>query len=172
MSSAAGPRAEGTDGKDHKFRQRVDDHYKLMAGSRLSLRIACRMLLGTTAGCGMRAALAYTAGGGQLPQLVWGALLSIFTMGLAFMGFKAARLQQLRPPLTMFYQGCLLLMLLFLALGGICAGTATITTSAAVAYLILEESVAALGVCSTLYGVKAAGSLQHAFELQAKKRGR
>ena len=37
MASGSGPRAKGTDGADHKFRQRVDDHYKLMADGRAKL---------------------------------------------------------------------------------------------------------------------------------------
>jgi anthranilate synthase component 1 len=34
MSSGSGPRATGTDGSDHKFRQRVNTHYTLMAQAR------------------------------------------------------------------------------------------------------------------------------------------
>ena len=45
MASAAGPRAKGTDGTDHKFRQRVDDHYKLMAASKSALVVSSRVQL-------------------------------------------------------------------------------------------------------------------------------
>ena len=55
MASGAGPRARGTDGADFKFRQRVDNHYKLMADSRARLTTACRLQQG--------AALAFVAEG-------------------------------------------------------------------------------------------------------------
>jgi hypothetical protein len=40
MASSAGPRAKGTDGADHKFRQRVENHYKRMADGRAKLEQA------------------------------------------------------------------------------------------------------------------------------------
>ena len=45
MASGGGPRAAGTDGKDHKFRQRVDDHYRVMASAKKSIRTAARLQL-------------------------------------------------------------------------------------------------------------------------------
>ena len=50
MASATGPRAVGTDGRDHKFRQRVDDHYKLMAEAKRSARASARLQLGAAVG--------------------------------------------------------------------------------------------------------------------------
>ena len=43
MASGAGPRAKGTDGTDYKFRQRVDDHYKLMADARKELSTVTKL---------------------------------------------------------------------------------------------------------------------------------
>lgn len=43
MSSGGGPRAAGTDGSDHKFRQRVNSHYTLMALGRSRLGLAAKM---------------------------------------------------------------------------------------------------------------------------------
>ncbi len=40
MASSSGPRAAGTDGTDHKYRQRVDSHYQLMASARKTLATA------------------------------------------------------------------------------------------------------------------------------------
>lgn len=45
MASSAGPRAAGTDGGDHKFRQRVDDHYRHMASAKKTIRAAARLQL-------------------------------------------------------------------------------------------------------------------------------
>lgn len=43
MSSGTGPRAKGTDGSDHKFRQRVNSHYTLMALGRSRLGLAAKL---------------------------------------------------------------------------------------------------------------------------------
>jgi hypothetical protein len=43
MSSGGGPRAKGTDGSDHKFRQRVNSHYTLMALGRTRLGLAVKL---------------------------------------------------------------------------------------------------------------------------------
>lgn len=43
MSSGGGPRAHGTDGSDHRFRQRVNSHYTLMALGRSRLGLAAKL---------------------------------------------------------------------------------------------------------------------------------
>eukprot|EP00962_Isochrysis_galbana_P000188 scaffold49_cov115-Isochrysis_galbana.AAC.3 len=63
MASSAGPRAMGTDGGDHKFRQRVDNHYQLMADGRARLGQACKAhLAGSLTLLGSVAAAAGLAG--------------------------------------------------------------------------------------------------------------
>jgi len=42
MSSGSGPRARGTDGSDHKFRQRVESHYTIMSDSRQRLALVSK----------------------------------------------------------------------------------------------------------------------------------
>lgn len=43
MASGAGPRARGTDGSDHKYRQRVESHYTVMASARKRLHAASQL---------------------------------------------------------------------------------------------------------------------------------
>eukprot|EP00312_Isochrysidales_sp_CCMP1244_P012500 CAMPEP_0196710620 /NCGR_PEP_ID=MMETSP1090-20130531/70583_1 /TAXON_ID=37098 /ORGANISM="Isochrysis sp, Strain CCMP1244" /LENGTH=86 /DNA_ID=CAMNT_0042050653 /DNA_START=119 /DNA_END=376 /DNA_ORIENTATION=- len=59
MASGSGPRAKGTDGADHKFRQRVDDHYKLMADGRAKLASSGRAH--AAGACGLLGALGAAA---------------------------------------------------------------------------------------------------------------
>lgn len=73
MASGSGPRAAGTDGGDHKFRQRVDDHYRLMADGRGKLGKAGRAHLVAT--LGLAAAVAATvafAPGNELDAMALG----------------------------------------------------------------------------------------------------
>jgi hypothetical protein len=63
MASSAGPRAKGTDGADHKFRQRVDNHYKQMADGRARLSQASKAhLAGSVTLLGSVGAAAWLAG--------------------------------------------------------------------------------------------------------------
>ena len=72
MASAGGKRAAGTDGQDFKYRQRVDNHYKIMAGARKMLKSAARLQLASALGLAGAAGVA----------LVLPAALDAATVGL------------------------------------------------------------------------------------------
>jgi hypothetical protein len=116
MASGAGPRAAGTDGKDFKFRQRVDNHYKLMADARARLTTACRIqqavaLAFVAEGCG-----AYST---SLPFLVAPEVCAVEAVTLlmaAMLGLGLAKAKDRPEKVAARYSlACTLLLVMFVA---------------------------------------------------------
>mmetsp|Transcript_48752 Transcript_48752/g.112803 ORF Transcript_48752/g.112803 Transcript_48752/m.112803 type:complete len:171 (-) Transcript_48752:225-737(-) len=170
MSSAGGPRAKGTDGTDFQYRQRVDNHYKLMADARKSLRTAYRAQFATSLGLAVRAAFVLVSNDSPTLCTACG-MLALGMLVAARLGFVAGKSQQPVGHAASYKRACILLALFLLALA-IGAGATHNDRPAALALLLYLEACVLFGLASVAVGTRGARRLCDAFELQAKKRGK
>jgi len=168
MSSARGPRASGTDGADHKFRQRVDNHYKTMADGRARLGQACKAHLAGALGLAGAAAAIFALAGDDGPDAlalaaVGGpALLCIY---LGNVGRGAGKLTEAAA--AGFSRANAVLAVLLVGLGGYLAA---VPQEQLVLVVTLVGALAAFIGC--LLGSAGARGLLAGFALQTGKRGK
>lgn len=89
MASGTGPRAAGTDGSDHKFRQRVDTKYKAIAQQRDTISVlykaegACAALAAASSAFLLASDAWPVATAAELGAAAVGALAALYLRGLA-----------------------------------------------------------------------------------------
>jgi len=174
MASAAGPRAKGTDGTDHKFRQRVDDHYKLMATSKSVLASSSRAQFAAAVGFAVCTAVlllvAAEASSSVLPACCVATTLALLAAAQLTSAAARASKQADRQAETSKN--------MCVAAGLVLAAAAAISTlSGAVAeqptsLLVFEGLCAAVGLFGAGRGAVAAQGLSQAFAQQAEQRKR
>lgn len=171
MASKGGKRAAGTDGQDFKFRQRVDNHYKLMAGARKSLKRAGRVQLASALGL---ASLTGTAL--ALPVGLDAATLGIcaataVTSGVAGKNaLAAAGAQQPEQRLGSYLTLCKIQLALLFSTAGLTATMLLTSPSSEISPLVVACVLAVVGIIGAMLGTSSAGALITAFEEQAKKK--
>lgn len=175
MASGSGPRALGTDGKDHKFRQRVDDHYKIMAQAKRNIRTAARLQLMAALGfAAVAGPLAASASQSTLMAALAtaGGLLAVVCGGAWKAACAASGSQQVEKRAAAYSGWNSKLSVLLIA-------TASATASAAYAYpaeemapqgvLYAGGAAAFVGLVGSVIGGRGASSLLEAFDMQRAK---
>ena len=169
MSSSGGPRAQGTDGTDFQFRQRVDNHYKLMAEARKSLTFACQIKLAASLVLALRALTCFAFDDDSTAVCCVCGALALLILGGARTGLALAKSQKPGGQLSLYKSVCVLSLLLAVALGVLSAALRDGRPAALFAFEMLCLLPSLFGAVK---GVQGAGELHAAFELQAKKRGK
>ena len=171
MASSGGKRAAGTDGQDFKYRQRVDDHYKIMAGARKTLKSAARLQLASALGLVGAAGVA----------LVLPAPLDTATMGLCVVaaivsgvagksGLGTAQARQPEKQLGSYSTMCKSQLASGLLAAGLAAASAVMAESGELSWVAVVCLFAVLGAVGSALGLRSAKALGSAFEEQARKK--
>ena len=169
MSSGGGPRAAGSNLKNEgQFRQRVVSYYKIMADSRKSLSFHCKLQLASAVG------LASTTGAAVVASNA-GMLVLILTGFAALSLGVASRLDHARSDKaqTAAYQlRCKLGLSSVVGMaGGVAMELQELQDPAGRAVMAAQGLLALVALLSCAMGMRAAGQLLYAFELQAEKKG-
>ncbi len=173
MASSGGARAAGTDGRDHAFRQRVDDHYKQMASSKRSLRLAGKMQLASALGL---TSTAGTLGALSAFEHTWWLGIAVFTALISAVSSRTANAvggaRQVEKATASYHRWCKTVALLAI-------GVALVAFGALKGFLPLAappQAVLWVGGCVLLLdcagsalGMRAANSLRDAFRQQQSK---
>ena len=177
MASGGGPRATGSGMKEEgKFRQRVDDHYKLMASAKKSIGLAGRLQLASSLGLGTAAGVAAT-----LPEessmvaCIVSAVLMLVSGGAARAATAAAGAKDAEKHAATYagWLKKLLALLIVSAAGATGLVAAEVLDPPPMPLVVAGGAVAALDLVGCLVGLRAAGQLLRAFELQkAKAKGK
>ena len=169
MSAGGGPRATGSNlTNEGQFRQRVVSYYKIMADSRKSLSFHCKLQLASAVG------LASTTGAAAVAS-------NVSTLVLVLTGFSAlslgvaSRLDHARSDKaqTAAYQfRCKLGLSSVMGMaGGVAMELEELQEPADRAVMAAQGVLALVALLSCAMGMRAAGQLLYAFELQAEKKG-
>ena len=169
MSAGGGPRATGSNLKNEgQFRQRVVSYYKIMADSRKSLSFHCKLQMASAVG------LASTTGAAAVASNA--STLILFLTGFAALSLGvASRLDHARSDKaqTAAYQlRCKLGLSSVLGMaGGVAMDLEELQEHADRAVMAAQGVLALVALLSCVMGVRAAGQLLYAFELQTEKKG-
>lgn len=169
MASAGGKRAVGTDGQDSKYRQRVDEHYKVMAKSRTALKKAGRIQLACA--LGITCVTGTSLVGAESFDPAWLALCFLTASVSAITGMKAsgaASAQQPGKPLQSYRTMCKVQLALLFATAVMLL--LSFIRTAQVMQLLVLLAWLTLGLLGSLIGLSSASSLASAFEEQASKK--
>lgn len=177
MASGGGPRAAGTDGADHKFRQRVDDHYKLMAAGRAHISKSASAHLAGALAFAAAAALSLSfesnssngeqGGVAEGASLGWLPAMAPTVLGayLGYVGRGAAKMNE--PTAATFAKLNAAMALILLGFAGFLALESRPSILLAIA--VAGSLVSFIGC---LYAARGTSTLRQGFAIQAeKKRG-
>lgn len=167
--SSAGARAVGSNLKNEgQFRQRVVNYYKIMADSRKSLSFHCKLQLASAVGLASATGAAAVVGNASTLVLVLTGLAAL-TLGVA------SRLETSRSDKaqTAAYRlRCKLALSSVMGMaGGVAMELEELQEPADRAVMAAQGVLALVALLSSTLGLRAAGSLLYAFELQAEKKG-
>lgn len=178
MSSSGGPRAAGSGlATEGKFRQRVEDHYKLMASSKKRLGLASKLQLVSAVGATGVVGMLGAAGGGDGDATTWmvlAGLLALFS-GLVSRSASATAApalsaQQVEKCAASFARWCSIVlallgiaMVLTAASGGGSVGLPPQPARTVGGLVLAIDSVG----CAL--GMRATAALRAAFEMQKAK---
>eukprot|EP00326_Haptolina_ericina_P016510 CAMPEP_0181200854 /NCGR_PEP_ID=MMETSP1096-20121128/17997_1 /TAXON_ID=156174 ORGANISM="Chrysochromulina ericina, Strain CCMP281" /NCGR_SAMPLE_ID=MMETSP1096 /ASSEMBLY_ACC=CAM_ASM_000453 /LENGTH=172 /DNA_ID=CAMNT_0023291261 /DNA_START=48 /DNA_END=566 /DNA_ORIENTATION=- len=170
MASGGGPRASGTDGSDFKHRQRVDDHYKLMATARRKLRSSSNLqlasALGLTGIAGTSFALPEILGTAAVALCLVSAITAAFS---GKFGLELASAQQPEKRIASHSNICVLHILVTLGLGALAGLTVVSTPQSENAWVSVIIVFALLGLVGSTLGTSNGKALANAFKQQRAK---
>jgi len=170
MASCGGARARGTDGSDFNYRQRVDDHYKLMVTARRKLRSASNLQLASALGLmgvtGVSFVLPDVLGTAAAAVCLGSAIVTAMT---AKYGLGGASAQQPESQLGMYAKLCLLSIILMLGMSGLAGATVVMTPRAENAWVSVVVIFSLLGLVGSFLGNHSGKELANAFEQQRAK---
>lgn len=170
MASSGGQRAAGTDGKDFKFRQRVDNHYKIMAEARKQLKRASRVQLACALGLSGLAGTAIVVPTETNSLTIGLAAATAAASGLTGKnGLHAAGAQQPEKLLRSYSTHCKVQIAMVLSVVSLAAYEAS-SNSSTIGLMVIISILAAIGLVGALLGMNSAQSLVVAFAEQAKKK--
>ena len=177
MSSTAGMKmkAAGSGLKEEgKFRQRVDNHYKMMAAARSRLGTAGRLQLAAALGVGSVAGVGAVADDDAAPFLpVW--LIALFALYIAVVGRLGLGCAEAKDPKLVekqtasYTKGCLVGMIALLSMGGAAGMEVTQVPGASIALPAATGAMVIVGSLGSALGAMASGALRRAFEAKEKK---
>ncbi|KAJ1630145.1 hypothetical protein T492DRAFT_1005536 [Pavlovales sp. CCMP2436] len=128
----AGPRPKGTDGTDHKFRQRVNSHYKLMAVGRSRLGLVTKLHAAHCVVATLTLLAAYVgAAGPSVPHAVAAGVTALGAGACAYRAAAAAK-SSVAPPTEQYASlvvavGGLVLLALVAAVGEVVMATKSVS---------------------------------------------
>lgn len=175
MAGRVSKQAAGGSGikEEGKFRQRVDDHYKVMAAAKKSISTAGRLQLASAIGLGTVMGVAATQPeAGSMALIGVGLVLMIYS-GVCSQGATAAAGAKDAEKNATAYAGRLrtLALLLVLSAGGLAGAVSTeVLETPPTPLLIAFGGVGALDLIGCLLGLSSSSQLLGAFESQKAKR--
>ena len=167
MASSIGPRAAGTDGADFKFRQRVDDHYKVMASAKNTLA-RCGNAQAATAAAAAAHAFLHTLMGKTVDECLLPVFVTVVSGFAAVNGIKLSK--TMRSPGSFSQVHSAASCLAFLAASLI----AYVETTSFSSYFGLVGALVSftLSFIALVLGLRGVSALKLAFALQAEKRSK
>ena len=169
MSSGGGPRAGGSNIKNEgQFRQRVVNYYKIMADSRKSLNFHCKLQLASAVGLASATGAAAVASNASTLILVLTGFAAL-SLGVASR-LDTARSDKAQTAVYQFRCKLGVSSVMGMA-GGVAMELEDLQGPADRAVMAAQGVLALVALLSCALGLRAAGSLLYAFELQAEKKG-
>ena len=171
MASSGGKRAAGTDGQDFKYRQRVDNHYKIMATARKSLKSSGRLQLASALGLAGSAGVVFV-----LPTALDSATVGLCIVAAVVSsvtgksGLGAAGAQQPEKQLASYLTQCKVQMGSAFTAVGMGGASVLAQGDAERSWVAVVCMFAAIGILGSFVGIRSGGDLSRAFEEQAKKK--
>ena len=174
MSSGGGPRAKGSGRLDEgKFRQRVDDHYRVTASAKNQLRLAGRLTLAGALGLGTMAGIACTQEDSSSTAMAAACgvlgLVSGGTSRAATAAAQAPLSQADRSAATLKMWTRLLGLLLLLAGGGASISVNAGAEPPALPILVGGGVVWMLDFAAAMFSLRSAKALLNASDMQKRK---
>lgn len=166
MASSSGPRAAGTDGTDHKYRQRVDSHYQLMASAKQTLATAANAHA-VAAALAAADAMQAAALGADLADAAARVLLALLAGAAAAKGLSLSKAS--RNPCGAIGRNK--------ALSGLAFGSGALYAAAGArdgvgAHLTLCFAATAANLVGLVFTMTGGAALDRAFKMQAEKRAK